>query len=151
MSSKIVAVYSRLIEVLAELYPNKTRIPYAYDIERNNQRFLIDGYALAVQDAVFEEIDFCGFNVVRDIDVIFTRSLHKMDSSVDEIDELIKSMLQDVYLVQKSFYNYNELDIPESIERVRINSVSAPEEVIGENSKYLQMSASFSFDINEKL
>lgn len=150
--SKISAIYDRIPIVLAELFPSKDRIPYAYAIaEKNNHRFLNDGYAFIIGDAVFEESDFCSFLVARNIDIAFTRSLYRLDSSVEEIDSIVKGMLEDVYTVQKSFYNYNELDISEKIARVRINSVSAPEEIVEDSSRYLQMTAGFTFDVYEKL
>lgn len=150
--SKISAIYDRIPVVLTELFPDKTRIPYAYDIsEKNNHRFLNDGYAFIIGDAVFEDTDFCSFLVARTVDIAFTKSLYRLDSSVEEIDSIVKGMLEDVYTLQKSFYNYNELDIPERIARVRINSVSAPEEIVEDSSRYLQMTASFTFDVYEKL
>ena len=150
MTSKITDVYNRIIVVLDTLFPSKTRIPYPYSIERNNSRLMIDGYGLLVGSSTFEELEWCGFLNSRSIGVVFTRSLFKVDSSTLETDNLIKAMLEDVYTVQESFYNYNELDIPAKIARVDITDVSEPEEVNAENSSFLSMTANFNFFIYEK-
>jgi hypothetical protein len=149
--SKITAVYDRALEVLKELFPLKTRIPYPYALERNNARFMIDGYGLAVGPAAFETLETCGFVVNRQLSVVFTRALHRTESSTEEVDQVVKGIMEDVYSVQNGFYNYSELDIPASIARVDIVDVSSPEEVVSEKESFLSMTASFNFWIYEKL
>jgi len=151
MTSKVSDIYDRIIVVLAALYPNKTRIPYPYAIERNNARFMIDGYGFKVGPAVFEELETCGFVNSRTVGIVFTRDVFKLDSSASELDGIIKDMLEDVYTVQKSFYNYNELDIPAKIAKVDIVDVSEPIEIVAEKSSLLSMEATFNFWIYEKL
>lgn len=151
MTSKITPVYNRIVQVLGELFPEKTRIPYPYAIERNSSRFMINGYGLKVGSAVFEPLDFCAFTVSRNFQVVFTKDLFKLDSSALEVDSLLLQMLEDVYTVQNKFYNYDKLDIPAKIASVEITDVSEPIEINAEKSSFLSMETNFNFLIREKL
>jgi hypothetical protein len=53
--------------------------------------------------------------------------------------------------VQKLFYSYNELNVPNDIAKVDIGSVSAVEEVTSGKQSFLSMAASFQFFIIESL
>ena len=149
--SNISTIYDRALVVLAALFPSKRRIPYPYVIERNNNQLMSDGYGMIIGPASFEEFETCGFLVARSISIVFTRQLYKLDSATSESDTIIKHLLEDVYTVQKSFYNYNELDISPNIARVDIVGVSEPEEVNADKSSYLSMTAEFNFYVYEKL
>jgi hypothetical protein len=149
--SKITAVYDALLTELAALFPNKTRIPYAYSLPDNNARFLIDGYGLTIGSSSFEPFEFCDFMNVRDVNVTFTREVFRTDSDANVIDDITKSLLENVYEVQKLFYSYNELNVPNDIAKVDIGSVSAVEEVLSGKQSFLSMTATFQFYIIEKL
>ena len=141
----------RIPVVLAQLFPNKTRIPYPYFLERNNARFMTDGFGMIIGSANFEQLETCGFVVNRSISIVFTRSMFRLESKTSELDEIIEGLLEDVYTVQKNFYNQSQLDISEKIARVDITDVSAPEEVNSEKESFLSMTASFNFWIFEQL
>lgn len=149
--SKISIIYDEIIDELATLFPNKTRIPYPYSLPDNNARFMIDGYGLQIGPSSFEQFEFCDFMNVREITVVFTKEVFRTDSDADIIDDITKALLENVYDVQKLFYSYNELGIDQSIAKVDIGSVSAIEEVLSGKQSFLSMSASFNFYVLEKL
>jgi hypothetical protein len=149
MSTNITIVYNRIIEVLGDMFPNKTRITYPYAMERNNHRLMIDGYGVSLGPASFEEFEMCRFMVARTVTVSLTRDMFKLDSSASEIDQRVLGMMEDVVKIQKEFYNYNELEIPANIARVDIVGVSEPQEINVEKSSFLQMDAEFNFFISE--
>lgn len=149
--SKISTVYDRLLVELEALYPNKTRIPYPYSLADNNARFLIDGYGLTIGSASFEPFEFCDFMNNREVSVVITKEVFRTDSDANVIDDITKSLLENVYEVQKLFYSYNELGIPNDIAKVDIGSVSAVEEVLTGKQSFLSMTATFNFFILEKL
>lgn len=149
--SKVSIIYDKIVDELALLYPDKTRIPYAYSLADNNARFLIDGYGLQIGASTFEQLEFCNFMNNREVTVVLTKEVFRTDSDADVIDDISKALLENVYDVQKLFYSYNELGIEESIAKVDIGSVSAIEEVISGKQSFLSMSASFNFYILENL
>jgi len=149
--SNISDVVERIPVAMQELFPAKTRIPYPYFPERNNARFMNDGWGMIIGSANFEQLETCGFVVNRQISIIFTRSMFRLESKTQELDDIIEGLLEDVYTVQKSFYNQSQLDISEKIARVDIVDVSAPTEVNSEKESFLSMTASFNFWIFEQL
>jgi hypothetical protein len=151
MSSKISTIYDKLLVELAALYPSKTRIPYAYSLGDNNARFLIDGYGLIIGSSNFEPYEFCNFMNIREVTVVLTKEVFRTDSDPVVIDSITKALLENVYDVQKLFYSYNELGIPNDIAKVDIGSVSGVEEVISGKQSFLSMTATFQFYILESL
>lgn len=149
--SKVSTIYDQLLIELAALYPNKTRIPYSYSLPDNNARFLVDGYGLTIGSSNFEQFEFCDFMNTREVNVVLTREVFRTDSDASVIDSVTKELLESVYDVQKLFYSYNELGIPNDIAKVDIGSVSAVEEVVSGKQSFLSMTATFSFYIIEKL
>jgi hypothetical protein len=149
--SKVTAVYDALVLELSSLFPNKTRIPYAYSLGDNNARFLIDGYGLSIGASNFEQFEFCNFMNARDVSVVLTREVFRTDSDASVIDSVTKELMESVYDVQKLFYSYNELGVPNDIAKVDIGSVSAVEEVLSGKQSFLSMTATFQFYIIESL
>lgn len=149
--SKITAVYDAILTELAALYPAKTRIPYPYSLVDNNARFLSDGYGVTIGPSSFEQFEFCDFMTVRDVTVTVTREVFRTDSDYNVIDDITKSLLEDIYEVQKLFYSYNELNVPNDVAKVDLGGVSAVEEVASGKQSFLSMSATFNFFIIEKL
>jgi hypothetical protein len=149
--SKITSVYDALLSELAALYPTKTRIPYPYSLSDNNARFMIDGYGLVIGDSLFEQFEFCNFMTARTVSVVLTKEVIRTDSNYDVVDDIVKAMLENVYEVQKLFYSYNELGVPNDIAKVEIGSVSGVEEVTSGNSRFVSMTAIFQFSILESL
>lgn len=149
--SKISTVYDAILVELASIFPNKTRIPYPYSLPDNNARFLIDGYGLSIGSSSFEQFEFCNFMNSREVTVVVTREVFRTDSDSAVIDDITKALLEDIYDVQKLFYSYNELNVPNDIAKVDIGSVSAVEEVISGKQSFLSMTASFQFFIVESL
>ena len=149
--SKVSSVYDALIIELASLYPNKTRIPYAYSLADNNARVLINGFGLTIGSSSFEPFEFCNFMNAREVSVVVTKEVFRTDSDAQVIDDITKSLLEDIYEVQKLFYSYNELGVPNDIAKVDIGSVSAVEEVNSGKQSFLSMTATFQFFIIESL
>lgn len=149
--SKISSVYDALIIELSSLFQNKTRIPYAYSLVDNNARFLVNGFGLTMGSSTFEQFEFCDFMNSREVSVIFTKEVFRTDSDAHVIDDITKQLLEDIYEVQKLFYSYNELNVPNDIAKVDISSVSALEEVKSGKQSFLSMTASFQFFVVERL
>jgi hypothetical protein len=149
--SKISSVYDAILVELEALYPGKTRIPYPYSLVDNNARFLSDGYGVSIGSSSFEQFEFCDFMTAREVTVTITKEVFRTDSDYNVIDDITKDLLEDIYKVQKLFYSYNELNVPNDIAKVDLGGVSAVEEVASGKQSFLSMAASFNFFIIEKL
>ena len=151
MSSKITTIYDKLVEVLTEMYPDRQRIPYAYSLPDNNKLFYQNGWGLKIGDSSPENIDFCTFTNNRQISVVLTRELTRLQSDSDAVDETVKAMLEDVYDIQKRFYAYDELDIETAIAKVDLGSVVGPTELLTDKQSFLTIEINFNFFIREEL
>jgi hypothetical protein len=149
--SKISSVYDAILVELEALSPGKTRIPYPYSLVDNNARFLSDGYGVSIGSSSFEQFEFCDFMTAREVTVTITKEVFRTDSDYNVIDDITKDLLEDIYKVQKLFYSYNELNVPNDIAKVDLGGVSAVEEVASGKQSFLSMVASFNFFIIEKL
>ena len=144
-------VFDRLLVLLVGLFPTKTRIPYPYELIENNKRFLENGYGLIIGSSTFEPTEFCSYVNSKEVTVVFTKEVYRTDSDAVVIDDIVKSLMEDIDKTQREFFNANELGIPANIMRVDITSISGVEQVIGDKQSFLSMRCSFNFLIQEKL
>lgn len=149
--SNVSTIYSQIVTKLGEVFPTHTRIPYAYSLPDNNSNFLKKSYGLTVGPANFVESEFCNRVSQREVTVIFTREVLRVDSDFAPIDMIVNELLEDVNTVQGLFFSYEELGIEVNILKVDIEGVSGIEEVLANNAKFLTMAASFSIQIKESL
>jgi hypothetical protein len=149
--SLVTEIYNQIVLKLEEEFPTMTRIPYAYSLPDNNSNFLKNGFGLIIGSANFTEFEFCNRVSEREISVVFSKEVFRTDSDVVKIDDIVKELLENVNTVQGLFYSYEELGIEDKILKVDIGSVSGMEEVLANSSKFLTMTASFSFQIKESL
>ena len=149
--SNVSTIYDRIIAKLGELFPEKTRIPMAYSLTDNNKRFLSDGYGLIIGSASFEPLDSCSRMISQSISVVFTREVFRTDSNVVVIDDIVKSISEDINSTQELFYAYDELEIEANIARVDIVGISGVDTVEGDKQNFLTRTADFNFYIREQL
>lgn len=149
--SKISGTYDAILTSLSSLFPNKTKIPYPYDLsEKNNHRFLDNGYGLIAGSQSFDETsDFCRLQTIRNFSVVISREVYRTDSDTTILDASVKSLLEDIYSVQSEFYSYSELDSPENILNVIPTGATELEEIVVGKSRFLAMTASFDFYVEE--
>lgn len=152
--SKITLVTAAIREKLLELFPDSkkyTRIPNPYSLPDNNKNFLKKGFGLMVGGANYEEFEWCNFKVARTFSVVFTREIHRLDSSTAQIDKATDELLENVVAVQELFYSYSELGIEAAIAKVDIGSVSGVETFLSDKQNFMSMTAEFEFHILEKI
>jgi len=149
--SLVTDIYNQIVLKLENTFPTMTRIPYSYSLPDNNSNFLKNGFGLIIGTANFTEFEFCNRVSEREISVVFSKEVFRTDSDVVKIDDIVKELLENVNTVQGLFYSYEELGIEDKILKVDIGSVSGMEEVLANSSKFLTMTASFSFQIRENI
>jgi hypothetical protein len=147
--SKVSTIYDAVGTQLATLFTSATRIPDPYNLDSNNDQFLRDGFGVKVGSSEFQEFEYCKWMVSRQISVVFTKEVFRLDSDYSKIDDVSKALLEAVYETQKLFFNYSQLGIEASIMRVDILSSSEVQTVQGEKSAFYSMECSFNFLIQE--
>lgn len=149
--SRVSTVYDTILSVMATLFPNKTRIPNAYNLPNNNELFLRDGWGLRMDSGSQQSSEFCNFRLERGFTIVFTREVLKTDSQTTNEDTAVKALLEDVYTVQKDFLNVDQFGAAASIDFVLIGSSSAVTEFMGEAERFKSIEASFLINITEDL
>lgn len=147
--SNVSLVYSGVLDKLAALYPLKARIPNPYNLENNNDNFLIDGFGLKVGDqSPSEFVEYNSFTVARVFTVVLTSEMIATPSNTDVQDDIGKILLEDVYKATRLMFAPDRMDLS-SIQNVEMGSSGGIVEVKAGERKFLSIEVSFTIDINE--
>lgn len=153
MSRQTVA-YDAIISALTLLFPAAdgwTKIPYAYELEKNDDNFLRKGWGVRVGDASREDLEWCNLAFTRSITVVFTLEVFNTGSNDILIDDIAKQLLENIYSTQARFYQPDELLQEASIVRINPTTSSGVQQVNGERLTFLSMETSFDFTIQESI
>jgi len=153
MSRQSVA-YDAILAALELEFPAAdgwTRIPYPYDLLKNDDNFLRKGYGVKVGPANRVDLEWCNLAFTRTVSVVFSRESFNTGSNVTLGDDIAKDLLEDIYKVQDRFNQQDQLLVEASIVKIDPTSSSGVESVDGEKVTFLSMEASFDFTIQESI
>jgi len=153
MSNQTTA-YDAIIAALDTLLPGAsgwTKIPYAYELEKNDDNFLRKGWGVTVGDANRTDLEWCDLAFTRSITVVITLEVFNTGSNDVQIDDKAKELLETIYSVQARFYEPDNLLQAASIVKIDPTSSSGVRQVSGERLTFLSMEASFDFTIKEQV
>lgn len=147
--SKITAVYSGILTALGALLPDKTRIPYAYSLKDNIDRFLVNGFGIKVEGAGPSElIESCSYSMDRIFSIPLTREYIAIESDTEIQDDVALLLMEDSATVTAMFANPERMGINE-ISIVNISGDDGITEVIVGKRKFLSIELRFQITINE--
>ena len=149
--SKISTIFDRILVELAALYPSATKIPYPYDLIKNDDNFLRLGYGLKVGSGNPAQLDFCKNAFTRDFTVVLAREVFNTGSNDAAYDDIVKGLLEDIYAVQDRFNEPDQIAIEGDIVKIDYSSASGAEQIDAENATFLTMEATFTFTIQETI
>lgn len=149
--SKISTIFDRLLVELAALYPSATKIPYPYDLIKNDDNFLRLGYGLKVGQSSPTTLDFCKNAFEREFTVVLTREVFNTGSNDAAFDDIVKALLEDIYTAQDRFNEPDQIAIDSDIVKIDFVSASGAEQVDAEKATFLTMEAVFNFTIQENI
>lgn len=149
--SKVSTVYDKVLEVIPVLFPSKIRFPNAFEPEDNPEPFIRDGWGLRVDGQGFQESEFSEIETIKTFAVVLTKEVIKTDSQSTQIDVAKKSLLEDVFTLQKEFFQIDRLGIPTSLARVTVGGASPIVELRTGKSSFLSVDVFFDFYIRENL
>ncbi len=149
MSSKITTIYDQILVELAALFTGHTRIPYAYDLGNNDDNFLRKGYGLKVGSSTKVDLALCDIAFDRTFTVVVTRESFNTGSNPTGYDDLVKELMEDLFLVQERFMAQDQLSIEASIVKIEPAGQSPIEQLEGDRVNFLTQEADFIFTIKE--
>lgn len=149
--SNVSTVYDTILAAIASLFTSKTRIPNAYSLQDNDDYLLRDGYGLKIGGASPASSDFQAFKIDREFIVVFSLEVPRVDTQTDIIDTKSKEILENIYTLQRKFYNPERMTIPAYVENITLGSIGGIEYVISNKSNFISMEASFTFSIRETI
>lgn len=149
MSTKISTIYDDLLTELAAIFPNKERIPNAYDPSDNPVLSIRDGYGLRIDAATATQRDFCTFSRFRNFTVILTREVIKTEFSVTPLDTAIKAMLDDVYTLQKELLGADQFGSSANIDIVNVGGFTGIEFFNFEKTNFITSEVAFSIQVSD--
>ena len=149
--SNITTVHNTIISTLATLFPNKTVIPNAYDLEQNPSPLLRDGYGLKIGSSTKEDGEFCDYLYTQEYIVVLTKEILRTDEDDTQINVNGLAILEDVHTIRKDFYNVDQVGAEANIRMVELGSTTDLNFNPRDGFNFASMEASFLFTIEETL
>jgi hypothetical protein len=146
--SKISTVFDTISTDLATLFPTKTDIPYPESLSDNPETLLRNGYGVTFEGSTLNGDEFCGYAIDYNFKIILTKEFVDFDSNYSNDDTTKKELLEDVYLVQKDFYNVDKIGLGDNVERISLGSVS-PIQSLDNKRKIRYVELNLTFNIKE--
>ena len=148
MTSKITTLLNTIDSKLATILTGKTIIPYPESIQDNEEVFLRNGYGVKYNGGNPTLGEFCNYSVKHDVSVVLTREFFDFDSGYTNDKNDKKTMLEDAYLIQNTFYNVNKFGLGVNCEMVELGALSGILSV--ENKRKIRsLEINFTFTIKE--
>ena len=151
MSTKISTVYPVLVSLLGTLFPTKTRIPYANDIQNNTDLFLRDGYGIWVEDVTLPIYQFNNYTCSYNIPIVLTKEIIHKDNDITNYDSGILSLLEDMNTLVKRLHNPDQIGQEANIENITVENVTPIQTIITENKKFFSITISLRLEITESI
>lgn len=153
MSNQTTA-YDAMVAALVLLYPAAegwTRIPYPYDLQKNDDNFLRKGWGIRVGSATREDLDFCKLAFTRTFEVVLSLERFNTGSNETLEDDIAKELLENIYKVQDRFYEPDQLLVEASVVKIDPTTSTGVESLDGQSTAFLTMGMSFDFTIQEPI
>ena len=147
--SKITDVYSAVIDQIETLFPTKTRLHNAYNLEENPEIVRKDSWGLRVETATREDTEFCNLSLNRQFTIVFLRHFISLAGKEDGFDAVTVSILEDQQSFSNLFYSPSELGEQAIIDRIEISNISGIQELATGEKRYLYGEITFNILISE--
>jgi hypothetical protein len=147
--SKITDVYSAVIDQIEALFPSKTRLHNAYNLEENPEIVRKDSWGLRVETATREDTEFCNLSLNRQFTIVFLRHFVSLAGKEDGFDAVTVSIMEDQQSFSNLFYSSSELGEQAKIDRIEISNISGIQELATGEKRYLYGEITFNILISE--
>jgi hypothetical protein len=151
MSSKITTIYNAIVTELGTIFPSKTRIPNAYDLENNPFNMLVDGYGLRIDDSSLYRPVLRTSGQARSFTVIITRQVVRTDTNATIIDTEAKAILEDANTLILSMEDSDQINANSSIDRIDFSGSSGIELLGASRSQFISVEVTFNVQYKETL
>lgn len=98
MSTKVTELHDNLLERLVNLYPNSTRLPNAYDLEKNADAFKFDGYGIKIGPATNAQTTLSNIvGINREFSVIFVTNVIAREADIESRSYQEKILMENIF------------------------------------------------------
>lgn len=148
--SQLSTVYDAFVTRISALLPNHTRISNAYDIEENNEQFLVKGWGLAIGGAVNSELFLSDkLTYQRTFFITITRKVFAREFDVESKATTEKLLIEDLVIVTNDFMKDTTLNAASS--HVKYVADTGIERVFVDKDQYLKTQIEIQSTIIENL
>ncbi|MEM5807968.1 MAG: hypothetical protein QW818_02445 [Candidatus Aenigmatarchaeota archaeon] len=149
MTTRITLVYDKLITEISALFPQKRRLLDPYNLTQNPERILADGWGLRKGSVDLALREFNTITDAHNFTFILTSELVRSETQINLVDDVVKSLAEDLFLFRERIYRYDELGITQDVTQIDMGSASGIEEIISGNGRFLTLSVEFTVHITE--
>ena len=146
--SKISTAYDAILSTLTTLFPNKTKIPLAYELENNQEMFLRNGYGVVylAESPLTGELN--SIINAHNIGVVFVREVLRLDSDANEIDLVTKELLEDVFTLRDELFSKPTLE-SSAIDIIDLSTTNGIEFVVVGKNNFASLLTTFDVRVRE--
>ena len=148
--SNFTTVYDQIITTLGTLFPDKREIPNPDNLLDNVDSELCDGYGVVIGPAIPQNFDYNEFMELRDITIIFTEEVARLEGDESQFKTIKKNLIEDTVTLKKDFLANDQIGVTSSIQIINLESSSGVDIIPGKE-KILTASVTFSFGISETI
>lgn len=144
-------VYDAALSTMAALFPSKTRIIDAYDLENNIENVLKNGWGLKLGNSIIAPGEINNFVNQDTFTIVLTREVLRMDTQVSKIDDQVKNLRNDSVLVQEEFYKSDELGAEADIRQIILADRSEIGTIVAKKTNFIFLEVNFGIQITEEI
>ena len=144
--SNISTIYDKIRQQIGLLFPTKTEIPNPYSLPDNMGQLLENGWGLIIGEGSLGSINvYCLDSEIRSFTVVLTKLVYNLDGTNTRIVADSKAILEDIRTIKNDLLAYDQITIPDVIQKVEFQSASGIE--FAGSDKFNLFSATITFGI----
>lgn len=146
----IADVYQRLIEVVAETFPDKVELTNPYVIDDNEDIFLKSGFGVAILPTVnLNRATSCLYSIGRDVEIVFTKQIFGTNRDHKERQAIEKGLMQDQLNLIKAIDNDGQLnDLLANSAFIGDNGI---EFIFNDRNNFVALTCNFTLEYHEQI
>lgn len=148
--SNFTTVYDQIITTLETLFSDKKELPNPDNLLDNPDPELADGFGVIIGPALHADFDYTEFYENRDITIIFTESVVRLEGDEVNFKTIKKNIIEDTVTLKKDFLANDQISVASSIQQIDLVT-STGVDIIPGKEKILTASVTFTFGISETI
>lgn len=148
---KIETVYNALISSCGDLFQDKQRLHNPYELSDNPEMTAKDSWGLKVGSASSFETEFCQLTTGREFVLVLIRQFATVGNKDSAFDESSVALLKDQQSFLSMINSPDELNVPDTIDQIIIETINGIEFMQTDQKKYLFCEIAFRIITSESV